>query len=319
MVKKCKNGLLPAITTEVKVHSYMSVVEVSILLRMSTKTVYRLIRSGRMAAVKVSARITLIDAKELMDMLSQADTRETMVFPKEVKDVVPPVQEEDVQEDVDGGISVVTDFAVSEEDTGDDYYTIPEFCAKYRSNSANFYVFRQRYKIPCMDPKHPDRFSRSLCDKAMELDRLRKNEDIDRSQWYSCGELSELYGMNNSNIRRFALRNGVRTCRYQGCRLLYNKVDWDKARDKMNSVRKTEVKDCHSDDVLDCRDWYTSDQLSKEYGIQPKQVRRFANNNGVRMCRFKGKRMYNKTDWDAARQKSAASRKVREKKNRRTK
>ena len=306
MTTNCKKNLPPLTTTEVFAQRYLRVVEVASLLRMSTKTVYRKVSRGEFPAIRVSTRILLIDTEEVKAMLTKRIVEvNTSLILEGVKSDTPKPSASNGDANADSSEDkVAIDNMPTEDKVCRNYYTYADFCSKYNYDSSLFYVFRQRYKIPCIDASHPNCFDKEICDKAMELDKLRKGQEIDRSQWYSCGDLKKLYGICDANIRRFAVRNGVRTCRYQGRRLLYNKVDWDAARENMFQPGSNEVEDCQSNKIIDANKWYTSSILEERYGIQGKQVRRFATIHGVRMCRYKGKRLFNKEDWDAAREKN---------------
>lgn len=300
MAKNSKNGRPPLTTTEALAQSYLSVVEVASLLRISTKTVRRKVSNGELKALKVSDRKVLIDSKEVRAMLrlTAADIEDSL-SPKGENSNSLALEPSDDKTVAASQIAEASDYSPTVGEKERSYYTNAELCQKYNLNAGTSYTFRQRYKIPCIDPKHPHCFDKRICDNAMALDILRNGANIDRGQWYSCGDLKKLYGFNDAHIRRFALRNKVRTCRYLGRRLLYNKVDWDAAREKMKFAKADDV----TDSEVDTAHWYTSRELADRYGIQQKQVRRFAIEHNVKMCRRKGKRLYLKTDWDAERAK----------------
>lgn len=309
MAKTSKNGRPPLTTTEALAQSYLSVVEVASLLRISTKTVRRKVCNGELKALKVSDRKVLIDSKGVRAMLrlTTADIEDSFSLKGGKSNSLTLEPSEDKAEAASITAEAAADDSPSLGEEERSYYTNAELCRKHNLNAATSYTFRQRYKIPCIDPKHPHCFDKRICDNAMALDMLRKGANIDRSQWYSCGDLKKLYGFNDAHIRRFAIRNKVRTCRYLGRRLLYNKVDWDAARENMKFAKADDVTESEVDTTL----WYTSRELEERYGIKDAQVRRFAIVHHVKMCRRKGKRMYFKKDWDAERAKKPPTGKCR--------
>ena len=245
---------------EVYSHAFFTIDEVALLLRVSKRTVYNLIYSGRLRACKITYHITIINKEDFHNMLNENtyNKQENSIFAnkakkeKKVEITAPVIKEEEPislsskssnkgkkesstkKVKVSKPLKPASDYQQSVKDTfidscDEEVYTMAEICQKYNYTYGRFYNLRMRYSIPCVKANATKCFPKAEVDKAMAEEAERVGSNLSEL-WYSCFDIMRLFGLGKTQVRRFALTHGVRTKRIHGNRLYYLKADWDEAR-----------------------------------------------------------------------------------------
>jgi len=268
--------------------------EVAEILRVSLATVYNLIRRGQLKAIRVSKRITLISNDNLESMLAKAELNKTL-----------------------SAHALNNGNYADVESINEPLYTLQEVCTIYNYTYGRFYNLRLRYNIPCLLIGGTKHFPQRAVDNAMEQENTRLGRNL-REEWYTCFDLMNIYGLGKTQVRRFALTHGVRTKRIHGNRLYYLKSDWEAARreaekksESTKPRRNAQIEKVIQETNLDMdyktirRDWYSTDDIMRIYGLKRTQVLRYAREHNITVnTRNRSCYLINKAEWDAERQKA---------------
>lgn len=233
-------------TTEVNTSTqeYFRPAEAAEYLGISTRTLYSLLSSGKLHAIKLTARVTLISKREMEQMIERtigASLSES-IFSKgrsgSFSSDVSHVKEKATSSR--GSKRSASDRAPAGV-THDTHYTMAEICAKYDYSYGRFYTLRMRYGIPKVHAFGTSCFPKETVDQTITQEQERLGKTL-REHWYTCGELMRIYGLGKTQVRRFAVTHHVRTKRANGNRLYYLKEDWEAERriaeDKSTSTKE---------------------------------------------------------------------------------
>jgi len=269
--------------------------EVSEILRVSTATVYNMIRRGRLKAVRLSSRITLIRRTDLEAIIEKKE--ETHVMTK------------------------VAEFNFTASTELGNYYTLQEICSMYNYSSSQFYELRLRYGIKSVRVEGRKMFPRDVIDRAIEAESIRLGGE-DRHEWYSCAEIMDMYGLGKTQVRRFAKKYGVRIKVFKGRRFLYHAADWEAARRETeqrsdcsktkrvsNDERAMQAQAPRNANGTRCKlrftDWYTIREIRDLFCLGKTQVYRYIRQYNVTTKAGPNQlTLVNKEEWDECRRRS---------------
>lgn len=247
---------------EVYSHAFFTIDEVALLLRVSKRTVYNLIYSGRLRACKITYHITIINKEDFHNMLNENtyNKQDNSIFANKAKKVkkvetAPVIKEEEPislssnssnkgkkesspkKVRTSKPLKPASDYQQSVKDTfidscDEEVYTMAEICRKYKYTYGRFYNLRMKYQIPCVKGHKTKCFPISLVDKAMAEEATNLGNDA-TEHWYTCFDIMRIFGLGKTQVRRFAETHKVRMKKmHSGRRNLYLKADWDEARKK---------------------------------------------------------------------------------------
>lgn len=245
---------------EVYSHAFFTIDEVALLLRVSKRTVYNLIYTGKLRASKITYHITIIQKEDFQNMLTDNtySKQDASIFANKVKAkkekenaTIAKVKDDTVtlssipsnkgkgksnpkKTNTTKSLKPSSDYQQSVRDTfidscDEEIYTMAEICRKFKYTYGRFYNFRMRYEIPCVKGQSTKCFPKSLVDKAMKEEESRLGKDLSE-HWYSCFDIMRIYGLGKTQVRRFAHTHNVRIKIVHGNRNYYLKADWDAAR-----------------------------------------------------------------------------------------
>jgi len=254
---------------EILSHAFLTIEDVSVLLRVSKRTVYNLIYKGVLPATKGTYHVTVISKQDFLDMLERNSYVKTVALPKaeksidslathkgkqksksdaeqeigsdgivkEKKDVAPSAKAKKPRKAQSRSLIPSSAYHQSVRDTFTDkeydaseLYTMAEICRKYDCKYGWFYNVRMRYNIPCIKAGGTKCFPITEVDKAIKEERERLGSDL-AEHWYTCFDIMRIYGLSKTQVRRFAETHGVRIKKCGHCN--HNlKADWEAARKK---------------------------------------------------------------------------------------
>jgi excisionase family DNA binding protein len=297
---------------------FLSVKKASKLLGLSTAQVYNLIEKKELNAIKITPRNIRIDLNDLVEILKRRKTMKYQDNPK------PETAEQSVRAGNKKKIyrlkpgpkstklkripttaadykQSVKDTFTSDFDKGEQLLTFEDIKRLFKYSYGRFYNLRFSYKIPCIKIDKIKYFPMHSVETAINEENSRLGKDL-KKNWYSCGELMELYGLGKTQVRRFSLIHGVRSRRIHGNRLFYLKSDWNAAREKLDKKNKPE-KQRHKTATNFKGDWYTVHDIMRIYSLGKTQVYRFARKHDITMEKDSaGHYLFNRREWDAVRQ-----------------
>lgn len=184
---------------------YFSVSEISNLLNVSNKTLYKFISNGKLQAVNLSVRLTRVTKVQVIElienlMLSQPNSRVEKAY---------------------------TDKPLSQLDenilTIGNCYSVSELCEMFNTNRGHIYSMMKRKNVPKIKHKKEVLFSKKEVDKIYKvkdkpkelgLEKVRKanakfKSSLKREDCYAIEEIEALFNGKRSNLYPFLRRRNV--------------------------------------------------------------------------------------------------------------
>lgn len=212
---------------------YFRIQEVAYLLKVSRSTVKRFVGSGILTSVRVTQRITLIPKYEVQGMIARQQTKggcvdavfgTPLMKPKEQATPRPVAHQRGRK-----GF-VPAEERAPEGVTHETHYTLTEVCDKFGIKYGTLYSIRKRYAVPSVRAWATSCFPKREMDAAVRKYIEEQGMDLS-ADWYSTFDIMKLYGIGETQVRRFAEYNHIRVKVVQnGHMRYYLKADWDSAR-----------------------------------------------------------------------------------------
>lgn len=223
---------------EMQAKMFLTIPEAAGILRVSIRTVFKLMSTQQLQSVLISAKKTVIPKKGILQLAETMNSRNQSILtkakdndsssredkPKQVKKKrnTRPAQP---KQTVTGSFS---------ESIQGEVYTMAEICAKFNYTYGRFYNLRLRHEIPCVKGQSTKCFPKDIVDKVMAEDAERMGKD-NSEDWYTCFDIMKLYGLGKTQVRRFAETHGVRIRKAGKHFNQYLKADWEAARKEAES------------------------------------------------------------------------------------
>lgn len=212
---------------------FLTILEAAKFLRVSRRSIFNLIKKGKIQTIKLSTRMTRITLDELLKLA------ETCGYQVIMPDGQPRPTSKPETGQVNKGAKCRKTRACDtapEGVTHDTHYTMAEVMSKFGIKYGRFYEVRNRYQLESVHAWGTTCFKKEDVEDAI----AKYNEEQGRAQaeaYYTCFELMQIYGLGKTQVRRFAETHGVRIKKAKGGRAnLYLKADWDAARKKAEAT-----------------------------------------------------------------------------------
>lgn len=182
---------------KIKNKEFLKVAETATLLGVCKQTIYNMINCGRLKAVRVSERVSIIRRKDIDDIFIDPQANYTAQPKAEIK----PITE---------------------------FYTLNEIKKKFNVKDTWIFKIAKEKQIPKTLRRGKSYYSKS------HVDRHFKKSAIDPSivEWYTVVELQDQFNMTLAAIYSFAYDNAIPK-KKDGRTVLYSKPHFDKARSKI--------------------------------------------------------------------------------------
>lgn len=199
---------------------FLTIPETAGVLRIGIRTVYKLMKTQQLQAVRVTAKNTLIPKESIKQLIESANSKNQSQFKS--------------KNSTRKGSPKRTVKRAATESINGEVYTMAEICAKFNYTYGRFYNLRLRYEIPCVKGQATKCFPKDIVDKVMaeEAERMGRANSED---WYTCFDIMKLYGLGKTQVRRFAETHGVRIRKAGKHFNQYLKADWEAARKEAES------------------------------------------------------------------------------------
>ena len=216
---------------------FLTIPEAAGILRVSIRTVFKLMSTQQLQSVQISAKKTVIPKQGILQMAEKMNSRnQSMLTKAKVNDpstteVKPKAKPKRNTRPAKPKQTVTGSFS---ESIQGEVYTMAEICAKFNYTYGRFYNLRLRHEIPCVKGQSTKCFPKDIVDKVMaeEAERMGKANSED---WYTCFDIMKLYGLGKTQVRRFAEAHGVRIRKAGKHFNQYLKADWEAARKEAES------------------------------------------------------------------------------------
>lgn len=208
---------------------FLTILEAAKFLRVSRRSIFNLIKKGKIQTIKLSTRMTRITLDELLKLAETCGYQ--VIMPNGRKS---PTSKPETGRTNKGTKCRKTRACDTAPDgvTHDTHYTMAEVMSKFGIKYGRFYEVRNRYQLESVHAWGTTCFRKEEVEDAI----AKYNEEQGRAQaeaYYTCFELMQIYGLGKTQVRRFAETHGVRIKKAKGGRAnLYLKADWDAARKK---------------------------------------------------------------------------------------
>ena len=217
----------------------LTIKEAADFLRISRRSLFYLISSGRLQAVRLSPRMTRISLNELQRLTEVSFVASASSFPpfnndkreKKKPDVSAKPETGNVNKRAKCRMTPASEKA-PEGVTHKTHYTMAEVMSKFNIKYGRLYEIRNRYQLASVHAWGTTAFRKEDVEKAI----AKYNEELGKAQqeaYYTCFDIMQKYGLGKTQVRRFAETHGVRIKKAKGGRAnLYLKADWKAARKK---------------------------------------------------------------------------------------
>lgn len=219
---------------EMQAKMFLTIPEAAGILRVSIRTVFKLMSTQQLQSVRISPKKTVIPKQGILLLAEKMNSRNQSMLTNKVKDtteVKPKTKPKRNTRPAKPKQTVTGSFS---ESIQGEVYTMAEICAKFNYTYGRFYNLRLRHEIPCVKGKSTKCFPKDIVDKVMaeEAERMGKANSED---WYTCFDIMKLYGLGKTQVRRFAEAHGVRIRKAGKHFNQYLKADWEAARKESES------------------------------------------------------------------------------------
>ena len=212
---------------------FLTILEAAKFLRVSRRSIFNLIKKGKIQTIKLSTRMTRITLDELLKLAETCGYQ--VIMPNSRKCPTSKPETGQVNKGAKFRKTRACDIA-PEGVTHDTHYTMAEVMSKFGIKYGRFYEVRNRYQLESVHAWGTTCFRKEDVEDAI----AKYNEEQGRTQaeaYYTCFELMQIYGLGKTQVRRFAETHGVRIKKAKGGRAnLYLKADWDAARKKAEAT-----------------------------------------------------------------------------------
>lgn len=240
MAKVKRKRQIPVEITEEEMQAkmFLTIPEAAGILRVSIRTVFKLMSTQQLQSVRISAKKTVIPKKGILQLAETMNSRNQSMLtkakdndPSSREDKPKPVKKKRNTRPAKPKQTVTGSFS---ESIQGEVYTMAEICAKFNYTYGRFYNLRLRHEIPCVKGQSTKCFPKDIVDKVMaeEAERMGKANSED---WYTCFDIMKLYGLGKTQVRRFAEAHGVRIRKAGKHFNQYLKADWEAARKEAES------------------------------------------------------------------------------------
>ena len=182
-------------TQNIKEKEFLTVSETGAFLGLSRFTIYNMIRSGKIKAVQLSSRLTLIRKKDLDDIFDNAP--EYKALPQRI----------DVE-------SEITEF-----------YTLAEIKEKFGLKETWIYKIVREKNIPKVLKRGKTYFSKKHIDRHFP----KNSGDPTITEWYSVEDIQKKYYLTLAAIYSFVSENNIPK-RKEGRKVFYSKKHFEVAK-----------------------------------------------------------------------------------------
>lgn len=208
---------------------FFTVQEAADYLRISKRSMYRLIQRGEIITVKIMSKMTRITLDELLKLAHSKGY-----------DVIMPNETFPRQDAETGSVNKSAKCRKSPRAgerapdgvTHDTHYTMAEVLSTFNIKYGRFYEVRNRYQLQSVHAWGTTCFKKEDVERVIGLYNEEQGKNIS-DDWYTCFDIMKLYGLGKTQVRRFAESHGVRIRKFKGGRAnYYLKADWEAARKK---------------------------------------------------------------------------------------
>ena len=239
-VKRKRQTPVEITEEEMQAKMFLTIPEAAGILRVSIRTVFKLMSTQQLQSVRISAKKTVIPKKGILQMAEKMNSRNQSMLTTKAKvndpsetEVKPKAKAKPKRNTRPAKPKQTVTGSFSESIQGE-VYTMAEICAKFNYTYGRFYNLRLRHEIPCVKGQSTKCFPKDIVDKVMaeEAERMGKANSED---WYTCFDIMKLYGLGKTQVRRFAETHGVRIRKAGKHFNQYLKADWEAARKEAES------------------------------------------------------------------------------------
>ena len=208
---------------------FFTVQDAADYLRISKRSMYRLIQRGEIITVKIMSRMTRITLDELLKFAHSKGYE--VIMPKET------ISRQDAETGSVNKLAKCRKTPKAGERapdgvTHDTHYTMAEVLSTFDIKYGRFYEVRNRYQLQSVHAWGTTCFKKEDVERVIGLYNEEQGKNIS-DDWYTCFDIMKLYGLGKTQVRRFAETHGVRIRKFKGGRAnYYLKADWEAARKK---------------------------------------------------------------------------------------
>ena len=208
---------------------FLTILEAAKFLRVSRRSIFNLIKKGKIQTIKLSTRMTRITLDELLKLAETCGYQ--VIMPNSRKCPTSKPETGQVNKGAKFRKTRACDIA-PEGVTHDTHYTMAEVMSKFGIKYGRFYEVRNRFQLASVHAWGTTAFRKEDVENAI----AKYNEEQGKAQteaYYTCFDIMQKYGLGKTQVRRFAETHGVRIKKAKGGRAnLYLKADWEAARKK---------------------------------------------------------------------------------------
>ena len=217
---------------------FLTILEAAKFLRVSRRSIFNLIKKGKIQTIKFSTRMTRITLDELLKLAETCGYQ--VIMPNGRTSPTSKSETGRTNKGVKCRKTPAGDIA-PEGVTHDTHYTMGEVMSKFGIKYGRLYEIRNRYQLKSVHAWGTTCFRKEEVEDAIAKYKEEQGQ-AQAEAYYTCFELMQLYGLGKTQVRRFADTHGVRIKKVKGGRAnLYLKADWDAARKKAEAI-STSVK-----------------------------------------------------------------------------
>lgn len=264
---------------EILTHAFLTIEEVSILLRVSTRSVYNLIYSGALKATKVSYHVTVITKEDFMLMIKEntySKKKQSIFSKKKTKRT-----EIEAPETAASPVKETEEISLQRKGNKDDNEAVAVVEKPKKSTTKPKAKYSNKTLIPS------SAYNQSVRDTFI---------DKYDGELYTMADVCRIYGYSYGKFYNLRMRYEI-PCVKADATKCFPKNAVDKA---MEAEKQRLGRDL-------TEHWYSCFDIMRIYGLGKTQVRRFAQTHNVRIKQINGNRNYYlKADWDAARKEAEA-------------
>ena len=240
----------------------LNVVQASLFLHVSRYTIYRYIRSGLLKAVQFPGT-TLIRKSDILSFFDSPSSYRTRPVRRKRETELPDPASEKVR------LSACRSFVSTHElsdSSGLSCHVITRIMTENKVGSKIYRTARYYEEAAA----------------ASAIERYRKQNHPEISEWYTIQEIMDKYSMTKSAVYSMASENHVPKC-VKGNSTLYSREHVDRLRS--------------SPDWLE-RDYYTSRDIYEKYRLSSNQIYNRLKRNNIRRITVRGVMWVNREDFD---------------------
>ena len=260
---------------EILTHAFLTIEEVSILLRVSIRSVYNLIYNGALKATKISYHVTVIQKGDFMNMI------EKRTYSKNSESIFANKKSKKTKAPETAAVVVESDKEISLQRKG--------------NKSDNKQV--EAVEKPQKSTAKPKAAKRQLKPSSDYNQSVRDTfTDSCQGEIYTMADVCRIYGCSYSKFYNIRMRYEIPCIKGQATKCF--------PKEAVDNAMQAEVERLGRDLK---ESWYSCFDIMKIYGLGKTQVRRFAQTHNVRIKKKNGNRNYYlKADWEAARKEAEA-------------